>query len=196
MSCLSPRLRFRSFCVCSCFIVFVLDSPTYFLTLKGSWLTKVDYNKTEPTCDLKLYTQRAAAIFYPQASFSSDPEPRTFKAISSSLLRQFPVTGVILSPKKDGCSHNNLHGSYQTHTTTTATGKKGNYSNHLIFSPAPPVEWGYLKLQQIRAKSDMNEMFQKIWPKQFQVVRLYNERKRSEKSYLKKIGWPVTAWAF
>ena len=79
-------------------------------------------HKHDKPCDLKpklthtlTYIHSVAPIFYPQGSFSSDPEPRTLKAISNRLLCQFPVTGVILSLKKDGCSHNNLHGSYQTH---------------------------------------------------------------------------------
>lgn len=173
------------YCVCTW-------QPNVFFNTKGQLINQSGLQQNRTNLWFEITHTKSSCHLLSSRFFLLRPGA---KAISSRLLRQFPVTGVILSLKKDGCSHNNLHGSYQTHTTT-ATGKKGNYSNHLIFSPAPPAEWGYLKFQQIRAKSDMNEMFQKIWPKQFQVVRLYNERKRSEKSYLKKIGCPVTAWAF
>lgn len=106
--------------------------------IKPNWLLRKD------KLDLKhTHKQQYLSFILKVLSLSSDPEPRTLKAISSCLLSQFPVTAVILSLKKDGCSHNNLHGSYQTHHHCHCKKRKVFQSSDIyIFFPSLPSGGG------------------------------------------------------
>lgn len=114
-------------------------------TLKGSWLNPIDYY-VKTNLIWNTHTHTHLSFILKVLSLSSDPEPRTLKAISSCLLSQFPVTAVILSLKKDGCSHNNLHGSYQTHHHCHCKKRKVFQSSDIyIFFPLCQVGVGYLQ---------------------------------------------------
>lgn len=63
--------------------------------------------------------------------------------------------------------------------TTTATVKKGKYSNHLIyifFSLSAKWGWGISNSSGSGQKNDMQEMVWEIRPKKSQLVTLQNER--------------------